>query len=89
MTIEERNQLVTKNINLANYLAVKQYKKYPWISLDELKSAAYYGLLKAAINYNDKYSFSSYASKRIVFEMKDHLRAWRNYYNRNKILLEI
>lgn len=70
MTIKERNELVIKYIPLAKKIARK------FSNLEEVQSAAYYGLIDAANKYNSVYksSFSSYAKIRISGEIKDYLR---------------
>lgn len=76
MTSEERNALVEKYLPLAESLAWKKNRVTPnSISIDELKSAAYMGLMNAADRFDaDKGSFAAYASIRIVGEIKDYLR---------------
>lgn len=77
MTINERNQLVLNYMPLANKIANDKNKNTPKnITLDELKSAAYLGLIQAANRYNKeiKCSFVTYAKYRIIGEIKDHLR---------------
>lgn len=70
-------QLVITHMNLANSLAWKKFQKTPLqISFDELQSAAYLGLVKAANKYDfsKKVPFLPYAKLRIIGEMKDYLR---------------
>lgn len=77
MTINERNQLVLNYMPLANKIASDKNKNTPKnITLDELKSAAYLGLIKAANKFNKelKCSFATYAKYRIIGEIKDYLR---------------
>lgn len=77
MTIEERNQLVINYIPLANKIAISKNKSTPKsISLDDLKSEAYVGLIDAANKFDLKYScsFSTYAKIRILGSIKDYLR---------------
>jgi RNA polymerase sigma factor (sigma-70 family) len=77
MTTEQRNQLVINYIPLANKIACQKNKITPKsITLDELKSAAYLGLLDAANKYKKikNCSFATYAKFRIIGEIKDFLR---------------
>jgi DNA-directed RNA polymerase specialized sigma subunit len=76
-TMENRDELFNQYIPLANKLACKKHKEMPkCVQLDELKSAAYFGLLDAATKYNqDKHSqFPMYARIRILGEINDYLR---------------
>lgn len=70
-------KLVVDYIPLANSIAVKKKKHLPkHISLDELKSAAYLGLLNASIKYDSSLgSFYNYACIRINGSIKDHLKS--------------
>jgi RNA polymerase sigma factor for flagellar operon FliA len=74
-------KLIVDYIPLANSIAFKKKKVLPKkISLDELKSAAYYGLIDAANKFNPKIgSFYCYASIRINGAIKDHLRFLGNF----------
>jgi len=76
LTIDERNDLVTNYLPLAEKLAWKKNQVTPKsITIDELKSAAYLGLIDAANKFKkDKGSFGKYASFRINGEIKDYLR---------------
>jgi RNA polymerase sigma factor (sigma-70 family) len=77
MTIIERNQLVLNYMPLANKIASEKNKKTPKnITLDELRSAAYLGLIQAANRFNKESncSFATYAKYRITGEIKDYLR---------------
>ncbi len=70
-------KLVVDYIPLANSIAIKKKKNLPrHISLDELKSAAYLGLINASIKYDPLIgSFYNYASIRINGSIKDHLKS--------------
>jgi len=75
-------QLVIDHMPLANNLAKKKSQSVPKnISLDELKSAAYMGLVDAASKFDDKKGvpFSCYARIRISGEMKDYLRSFSSF----------
>jgi len=77
MTTQERNQLILNHIPLANKLAWQKAKKTPKrIDVDDLKSAAYMGLVDAAYKYdkNRSATFGTYASWRIKGEINDYLR---------------
>lgn len=83
-TVQERNKRIEENIELANKIAErKKLKTANRIRLDEIKSAAYYGLLQAADNYDGNriseatgrpVSFSTFATHRIVGQINDYLR---------------
>jgi len=69
---------------LANKIASQKNKITPKnITLDELKSAAYLGLIDAANRFSKEYncSFSTYAKIRIEGEIKDHLRKNRKKHS--------
>jgi RNA polymerase sigma factor for flagellar operon FliA len=74
--IAERNKLIEKYLPLAKKLAKDRKKTIPnYISLDDLVSVAYYGLVDAASKYNSsKCSFGFYAKLRISGELCDYLR---------------
>jgi RNA polymerase sigma factor (sigma-70 family) len=77
MTTEEREQLILNYIPLANKLAWKKSKTTPKsVTIDELKSAAYFGLVDAASRYKDDFgtSFGPFARLRICGEISDYLR---------------
>jgi RNA polymerase sigma factor for flagellar operon FliA len=77
MTIKERNELITNYIPLANKLAFQKNKFVSKnITFEELKSAAYMGLVDAAIRFDNKRncSFFSYAKIRISGEICDFIR---------------
>lgn len=69
-------KLICDHLSFADRLACSQFKKTPFcVQLDELKSAAYMGLVCAAKKYDGKQPFEIYASFRIYGEMKDYLRS--------------
>ncbi len=75
LTLEERNELISSHISFAEQLASVQFRKIPsCVQWDELKSAAYMGLVDAAEKYDGSKPFKSYASFRIFGEIKDYLR---------------
>jgi RNA polymerase sigma factor (sigma-70 family) len=76
-TIVERNRLIENYLPLANKLAIEKKKSLPsWVSLDDLKSAAYFGLVDAANKFDPErfISFGTYAKWRINGEMLDFIR---------------
>jgi len=76
MTILERNKLIENYLPLANSLAYEKKKSLPKkVDIDDLKSAAYFGLVDAAQKYiESKSSFGTYARWRITGEIKDFIR---------------
>jgi RNA polymerase sigma factor (sigma-70 family) len=75
------NELVLNYIPLANKLAWQKSMSTPKsVSFDELKSAAYLGLVDAASKFKPHLgSFSSYARIRISGAIKDHLKDLTSY----------
>lgn len=76
LQIDERNKLILSHIHLADKIACCRKNKVPYhIGMDELKSAAYFGLVDAASKFNPEYkSFSGYAAIRITGSIIDFLR---------------
>lgn len=76
MTILERNQLIENYLPLAIKLAYEKKKLMPKkIDFEDLKSAAFFGLVDAAQKYNpSKSSFGTYARFRIAGEIQDFIR---------------
>lgn len=73
----ERDNLILQHLHLAEKLACIQVKSIAKkISIDELKSAAYFGLVLAAQNYQGDFgaSFITYATIRIRGSMRDYVR---------------
>jgi RNA polymerase sigma factor (sigma-70 family) len=70
-------KLIVDYIPLANSIAFKKKKFLPkCISLDELRPAAYFGLVDAAVKFDSsKGSFYNYACIRISGSIKDHLKS--------------
>lgn len=93
-TTEERHALVLNHISLAKKIAYSKKKKLSHISLDELNSAAYLGLVEAANNYNPEKNdcFSAFAIWRIIGAVRDYLRelSWGSRSNplKQKVLDE-
>lgn len=91
-TIEDRNALIEDHMDLAERIAKNQYKRMSVrsVQLDELKSAAYMGLVDAATKYQGG-QFDTFASYRIYGEIKDYLRSlcWGTRSNRlNRFTLD-
>jgi len=85
MTVADRNTLIVNRMELADRIAKNQYRRMGVrsVDLDELKSAAYMGLVDAANRYNGG-DFDTFASYRIYGEIKDYLRTlcWGSRSNR-------
>ena len=90
-TTEERNALIMNNISLAEKIAKSRKKKLSHISYDELKSAAYLGLVEAANNYDPQENdcFPAYAVWRVIGAVQDYLRelSWGTRANPVKMAL--
>jgi RNA polymerase sigma factor (sigma-70 family) len=71
-----QQELILNNLELARKIASKHKKKLSFISHDELKSAAYFGLVQAAIRFlpEKNIKFSTFAYNRILGAIKDYLR---------------
>ena len=76
MTLEQRNELIINHIPLANKLAKQKFIKYKNKSFDEIRSAAYMGLVDAAVKFkiNINCSFYTYATIRISGEISDYFK---------------
>ena len=85
MTVLERNELIIKYIPLANKIANKFYSS---VFFEEIKSAAYWGLVDAARKFKKDLncSFFTYAKIRITGEIKDFFR--QNKKRKFKLLLD-
>ena len=72
----DRHALILSNISLAEKIAQSRKKKLYHVSFDELKAAAYLGLVQAANSYNSKENdcFPAYAVWRIIGAVRDYLR---------------
>src|SRR6185437_3356727 len=71
-SIELRDKLFHQYLPLANKIACKRHKTMPrCVQIDELKSAAYQGLLDSATKYDEKkdLQFPMYARMRILGEI--------------------
>lgn len=89
LTTQERHSLILANISLADKIAKSKKRKLSHISLDELKSAAYLGLVEAANSYQNSKNdcFAAYAVWRIIGSVKDFLRelSWGTRSNNVKM----
>ncbi|RDJ35235.1 MAG: sigma-70 family RNA polymerase sigma factor [Crenarchaeota archaeon] len=76
MTIIERNELIENYLPLALKLAFHKKKQVPpRVDIEDLKSAAFFGLVDAANKYNEIVgSFGAYAKRRILGEIQDFIR---------------
>lgn len=84
MTTIERNDLIVNHMSYAERLASIQFRKVPRsIQWDELKSAAYMGLVDAANKYDGEQNFVGYSRWRIIGEMQDYLKS-RPLFGRSK-----
>lgn len=88
-TINIIEKLIIDNLNFAELLAAK-FKKNKKYSYEELKSAAYMGLVEAATKYDSlkNNSFKAFAFLRINGAMKDYIREikWGTRRNPLKML---
>lgn len=77
LNLQEQNLLIDQYMPLANRIAYDKSKIVPkFIDIEELKSAAYMGLVKAARNFEpEKTVFGFYAKLRISGEIQDYLRS--------------
>lgn len=83
--ITERNKLIEAYLPLAHKLAFEKKKHLPNnIDFEDLKSAAYYGLVDAAVKFNNEKSnfFGAYAKFRILGEIYDFVR--KSYLNQKR-----
>lgn len=74
MNIEK---LVTEHLYLADKIACQESAKFPEsVALDEVRSAAYMGLVDAANKFDPdrKVPFGAYARTRIIGEIRDYIR---------------
>jgi RNA polymerase sigma factor (sigma-70 family) len=72
-----QQQLVLQYVPLANKLAYQKKRTLPnFIDIEELKSAAYLGLVEAASRYNPDFgvAFSTFAYPRVFGAIYDYLR---------------
>jgi len=89
-SIEERNELIEKHLDLAKNLAGRRFRTvHQTVQFGELLSAAYFGLIDAAkkfdagkVNPEAGNPFEAYAKCRILGEMNDYLRSC-NWGTRN------
>lgn len=75
--MDNTQKLVVQYIPLANKLAYQKKKNLPkFVDIDDLKSAAYLGLVEAASRFDPSFgvSFSTFAYPRIFGSIHDYLR---------------
>src|SRR5690606_9250413 len=80
MTEREREELVVNYMPLANKIAWAKRKTTPiCITIDELKSAAYMGLVEAASRFDPArgVAFGVFARMRIAGQITDYLRTFK------------
>lgn len=79
------DKLIIDNIPLANRIAGKKKRYLPAsVGLEDLRSAAYLGLVGAARRFKpERGSFHGFASRKIIGAIKDYLRKERHWFNRN------
>ena len=73
----DRDQLIVNNLNWAEQIAVNQTRRLPrCVQVDDIKSAAYFGLVDAATKYKREYGvpFTAYAARRVIGSITDYLR---------------
>ena len=86
MLTNEQQNLVLQHMSFAEKIAKSQFRKMPpQVQLDELKSAAYMGLVDAAGRYDGKSNFEGFARYRIIGEIKDYLRSLKWDRNTNTV----
>ena len=76
--VTTNQELVERYIPLANKLAYQKKKSLPrFVDVEELKSAAYLGLVEAASRFDPErgVAFSTFAYPRVFGAIHDHLRA--------------
>lgn len=77
-TATTTDQLVVAHIGFANRLASWRKRKIPpCVSLEELQSAAYMGLVDASKRYDGNQPFEAFARPRIEGAITDYLRELR------------
>lgn len=90
MLTEYKKQLVVKYMKMAEGIAFKKKKGLPnRVDIEDLKSAAYFGLVDAAEKFNEnKGNFQTYAYYRINGMIIDYLRelGWGKYKNRESAM---
>lgn len=87
MLTNEQQSLVLQHMSFAEKIAKSHLKKTPpQVQYDELKSAAYMGLVDAVTRYDGKSNFEGFARFRIVGEIKDYLRSLKWDRNTNTLL---
>lgn len=82
-----QQQLIVNHLGYANKLARlrKQQLPAPEISIDDLRGAAYLGLVEAARNFDQEQSdFATHARHRVQGAMSDYVRSQLQLYGRKR-----
>jgi hypothetical protein len=84
---KESTVLVTEYMPLAESIAWRRSRLVPKsVTVDELKSVAYLGLVDAALRFDpSKGAFANYARTRISGEITDFLRRERSFVNLDEV----
>lgn len=83
---KQQEKLILDHMGFADYLAVGMGRKIPkFITLDELKSAAYEGLISAVKNYDYSTKFTTYSALFIKGAMLDYIRDLTKSRRKHKI----
>jgi RNA polymerase sigma factor (sigma-70 family) len=76
LNLEQRDAMIAQYMPVAQRIAASKKKCLPTVDIDELRSAAYLGLVEAANRYNaDQGEFLRYALSRIIGAVQDYLRS--------------
>lgn len=77
-SVSTNDQLVTEHIRFADSIAARRKRRIPpCVSLEELQSAAYMGLVDASKRYDGQQAFKTFAGPRIEGAITDYLRELR------------
>ena len=77
-TVNTTDQLVIDHMRLANSIAKKRKQRIPHcVTLEELRSAAYMGLVDASKRFDGQQTFATFAMPRIDGAITDYLRELR------------
>lgn len=78
-----KTKLITEHLNDAQILAKYKKRTIKFVDYEDLESAAYLGLVKAASRYEEGKPFKPFAASWIIGEIKDCVRkmGWRDRNN--------
>ena len=77
-TATTTDQMVIDHLRLAKSIAARRKRKIPpCVTLEELQSAAYMGLVDASKRYDGSQAFATFAAPRIEGAITDYLRELR------------